>query len=43
MPPKRLGVTIKRFREQRGLTQDAIAKKAGLHRVYVAQIGRLPE
>jgi transcriptional regulator with XRE-family HTH domain len=36
--PKRLGVTIKRLREQRGLTQDALAKKAGVHRVYVAQI-----
>jgi XRE family transcriptional regulator, regulator of sulfur utilization len=35
---KRLGVTIKRIREQRGFTQDALAKKAGLHRVYVAQI-----
>jgi XRE family transcriptional regulator, regulator of sulfur utilization len=38
MSPKRLGITIKRLRERRGLTQEALAKKAGVHRVYVAQI-----
>jgi transcriptional regulator with XRE-family HTH domain len=38
LTPRNLGVTIKRFRERRGLTQEALAKKAGLHRVYVAQI-----
>ena len=38
MSPKRLGVTIKRLRERRGLTQAALAKAAGVHRVYVAQI-----
>jgi transcriptional regulator with XRE-family HTH domain len=38
VPPKRLGVTIKRLRERRGLTQTALAKAAGVHRVYVAQI-----
>jgi len=31
-------VTIKRLRQQRGLTQEALAQRAGLHRVYVAQI-----
>jgi transcriptional regulator with XRE-family HTH domain len=31
-------VTIKRLRERRGLTQAALAKAAGVHRVYVAQI-----
>ena len=38
MPPKRLGMTIKRLRERRGLTQAALAKRAGVHRVYLAQI-----
>ena len=38
MSPKRLGMTIKRLRERRGLTQEALARKAGVHRVYVAQI-----
>ena len=34
----KLGTTIKRLRERRGLTQEVLAKRAGLHRVYVAQI-----
>jgi transcriptional regulator with XRE-family HTH domain len=38
LPPKRLGMTIKRLREQKGLTQEALADKAGIHRVYLAQI-----
>jgi len=36
--PKRLGMTVKRLRQARGLTQEALAKKAGVHRVYIAQI-----
>jgi transcriptional regulator with XRE-family HTH domain len=31
-------MTIKRLREQKGLTQEALADKAGIHRVYLAQI-----
>jgi len=31
-------MTIKRLRQEQGLTQEALAKKAGVHRVYVAQI-----
>jgi transcriptional regulator with XRE-family HTH domain len=31
-------MTIKRLRKRRGLTQAALAKAAGVHRVYVAQI-----
>ena len=38
MSPKRLGVTVKRLRERRGLTQEALGNAAGIHRVYVAQI-----
>ena len=38
MSPKRLGVTVKRLRQKRGLTQAELAKRAKLHRIYVAQI-----
>jgi transcriptional regulator with XRE-family HTH domain len=36
--PRKLGVTLKRFRQKKGLTQAALATRAKLHRVYVAQI-----
>jgi transcriptional regulator with XRE-family HTH domain len=36
--PKKLGMSIKRLRVERGLTQEVLAKKAGVHRVYIAQI-----
>jgi transcriptional regulator with XRE-family HTH domain len=32
------GAMLKRLREERGLTQEALAKKARVHRVYVAQL-----
>jgi transcriptional regulator with XRE-family HTH domain len=35
---KRLGMRVKHHREARGLTQAALAAKAGVNRVYVAQI-----
>ncbi len=38
MYPKRLGTTLKRLRQKKGLTQTALAARAKLHRVYVAQI-----
>jgi transcriptional regulator with XRE-family HTH domain len=38
MSLKRLGMTLKRLREKRGFTQAALASRADLHRVYVAQI-----
>jgi transcriptional regulator with XRE-family HTH domain len=40
MPPtkKRLGMRIKETRQARGLTQETLAKKAGIHPVYLAQI-----
>jgi transcriptional regulator with XRE-family HTH domain len=38
LSPKKLGMTIKRLREDRNLTQAELALKAKVHRVYVAQI-----
>ena len=38
MPPKRVGPMLKRMRKKRGFTQDALAQKVGVHRVYIAQI-----
>ena len=38
MPIKGLGMTVKRLRLKRGLTQETLAKKAKVHRVYLAQI-----
>lgn len=38
MSPRKLGTTVKRLRGTKGLTQAALAKRAKLHRVYVAQI-----
>ncbi len=35
---KRLGVNVKRIRERRKLTQEALAELASMHRVYLAQI-----
>ena len=31
-------MTLKRWRERRGLTQEDLARKAKVHRVYLAQI-----
>jgi len=36
--PKRLGVTIKRERDKKGWTQEELARKVPIHRVYLAQI-----
>lgn len=38
MAPKKLGETVKRWRERRGLTQEALARRAKVHRVYLALI-----
>jgi transcriptional regulator with XRE-family HTH domain len=38
LPPRRLGATLQRLRKARGMTQAELAKKAKLHRIYVAQI-----
>ena len=38
MTPKRLGMRIKELRKQKGLTQETLAKKAGIHPIYLAQL-----
>jgi transcriptional regulator with XRE-family HTH domain len=35
---RQLGPTLKRLRLERGLTQASFAKKAGISRVYLAQL-----
>ncbi len=38
MTLKGFGKMLKRIRQEKGLTQDALAKKAGISRVYLAQL-----
>ena len=38
MTLKRFGKMLKRIRQEKELTQDALAKKAGISRVYLAQL-----
>lgn len=37
---KRFGERVRKLREQRGLTQEQLADKAGMHFTYVGQIER---
>ena len=38
--PASLGTALAHFREQAGLTQEALARKAGLNRPYLSQLER---
>jgi transcriptional regulator with XRE-family HTH domain len=38
MTPRKLGTTLKRFREAKGLSQDALARKARITREYVNKL-----
>jgi transcriptional regulator with XRE-family HTH domain len=38
MSPKQFAMRLKRLREQQGLTQEALAKKAGISRAYLARL-----
>ena len=37
---KRLGLNVRRHREAKGLSQEAFAYEAGIHRTYVSDIER---
>lgn len=37
---KRLGNNLRHLRKQKGLSQEALAHEAGLHRTYVSDIER---
>jgi transcriptional regulator with XRE-family HTH domain len=38
MSPRRLATVIKKLREAQGLTQEQLAKKAGLSQAYLSQL-----
>ena len=40
MSPQRLATVIKRLRAQRDMTQEELAKKAGVTQGYIAQLER---
>ena len=37
---KKIGENIRKFRKQRGMTQEKLAEKANLHSVYISQVER---
>ncbi len=37
---KQIGENVRRFRKQRGMTQETLAEKADLHPVYISQVER---
>ncbi len=38
MPPRRVGTVIKKLREEKGLSQQALAKKAKVTDAYIAML-----
>ncbi len=39
-PLKRFGNRVRAFREQSGMSQEALAAKAGIHRTYMGSVER---
>ncbi|MFT3731772.1 MAG: helix-turn-helix transcriptional regulator [Hyphomicrobium sp.] len=37
---RRVGLNLKRFREEKGFSQEAFADQCGLHRTYISGIER---
>lgn len=37
---KRVGLNLKRYRKDSGLSQEALAAEAGLHRTYISGVER---
>jgi DNA-binding XRE family transcriptional regulator len=37
-PPEELGTTLRGLRQQRDMTQAELAKRAGVHKIYLAKI-----
>lgn len=37
---KRVGNTVRRFREKQGISQEELADRSGLHRTYISGVER---